>query len=79
MSYCGRCRINLIDIANEVEKRLCNVDKNIKVTIMGCEVNGPGEAKEADIGIAGEKMKLYYLKRKNNKKNTPRRDSRPTN
>lgn len=50
---CGRCRINLIDIASEVEKRLENVDKNIKVAVMGCAVNGPGEAKGADIGIAG--------------------------
>lgn len=50
---CGRCRINLIKIANEVEKRLLNVNKDIKVAVMGCEVNGPGEAKDADIGIAG--------------------------
>lgn len=50
---CGRCRINLIDIANEVEKRLEGVEKNIKVAVMGCAVNGPGEAKGADIGIAG--------------------------
>lgn len=50
---CGRCRIKLIDIANEVEKRLENVNKDITVAVMGCVVNGPGEAKEADIGIAG--------------------------
>ncbi|TYQ13035.1 UNVERIFIED_CONTAM: 4-hydroxy-3-methylbut-2-en-1-yl diphosphate synthase [Acetivibrio alkalicellulosi] len=50
---CGRCRINLIDIANEVENKLSSINKDIKVAIMGCEVNGPGEAKEADIGIAG--------------------------
>ncbi|MCX7715133.1 MAG: flavodoxin-dependent (E)-4-hydroxy-3-methylbut-2-enyl-diphosphate synthase [Clostridia bacterium] len=50
---CGRCRINLIQIAEEVEKRLAEVDKNIKVAVMGCAVNGPGEAKDADIGIAG--------------------------
>ncbi|MCH5186344.1 MAG: flavodoxin-dependent (E)-4-hydroxy-3-methylbut-2-enyl-diphosphate synthase, partial [Oscillospiraceae bacterium] len=47
---CGRCRISLINIANEVEKRLENVNKDIKVAVMGCAVNGPGEAKEADIG-----------------------------
>lgn len=52
---CGRTEINLIDIANEVEKKLSNVNKNIKVAVMGCVVNGPGEAKEADIGIAGGK------------------------
>jgi (E)-4-hydroxy-3-methylbut-2-enyl-diphosphate synthase len=50
---CGRTRINLIGIANEVEKRLSNCKKNITVAVMGCAVNGPGEAREADIGIAG--------------------------
>lgn len=50
---CGRTKIDLIKIAEEVEKRLSNVDKNIKVAVMGCVVNGPGEAKEADVGIAG--------------------------
>ncbi|MBC7765655.1 MAG: flavodoxin-dependent (E)-4-hydroxy-3-methylbut-2-enyl-diphosphate synthase [Hyphomonadaceae bacterium] len=50
---CGRCRIGLIDIANAVEKRLANVHKPLKVAVMGCAVNGPGEAREADIGIAG--------------------------
>jgi (E)-4-hydroxy-3-methylbut-2-enyl-diphosphate synthase len=50
---CGRTQINLIKIANEVEKRLEGSNKNIKVAIMGCVVNGPGEAREADIGIAG--------------------------
>ena len=50
---CGRTQINLIKIANEVEKRLEGSNKNVKVAIMGCVVNGPGEAREADIGIAG--------------------------
>lgn len=50
---CGRTKIDLIKIAEEVERRLSNVDKNIKVAVMGCVVNGPGEAREADIGIAG--------------------------
>ncbi len=50
---CGRTRIDLIGIANEVEKRLADCKKNIKVAVMGCAVNGPGEAREADIGIAG--------------------------
>ena len=50
---CGRTRIDLIAIANEVEARLASCTKNIKVAVMGCVVNGPGEAKEADIGIAG--------------------------
>lgn len=50
---CGRTRIDLIKIANEVENRLVGCKKDIKVAVMGCVVNGPGEAREADIGIAG--------------------------
>ena len=50
---CGRTRIDLIGIAKEAEKRLSNCSKDITVAIMGCVVNGPGEAKEADLGIAG--------------------------
>ena len=50
---CGRTSIDLISIAQEAERRLENCDKNITVAVMGCAVNGPGEAKEADIGIAG--------------------------
>ncbi len=50
---CGRTRINLIEVANEVEQALRGCEKNIKVAVMGCVVNGPGEAREADIGIAG--------------------------
>ncbi|CUP69692.1 flavodoxin-dependent (E)-4-hydroxy-3-methylbut-2-enyl-diphosphate synthase [Clostridium baratii] len=52
---CGRTEINLINIAEEVENRLKGLNKNIKVAVMGCVVNGPGEAREADIGIAGGK------------------------
>lgn len=50
---CGRTKIDLIGIANETERRLRGIDKDITVAVMGCVVNGPGEAKEADIGIAG--------------------------
>lgn len=50
---CGRTRIDLVKIAGEVEERLRDCNKNIKVAVMGCVVNGPGEAREADIGIAG--------------------------
>lgn len=50
---CGRTKINVIDIAEKVQIALKNCEKNIKVAVMGCAVNGPGEAKEADIGIAG--------------------------
>lgn len=50
---CGRCEIDLFDVVAEVEKALSHVKASPKVAIMGCVVNGPGEAKEADIGIAG--------------------------
>ena len=50
---CGRTKIDLIKVANEVEAALKDCTKKIKVAVMGCVVNGPGEAKEADIGIAG--------------------------
>ena len=50
---CGRTKIDLIPLAGRVEKLLETVDKPIKVAVMGCVVNGPGEAREADIGIAG--------------------------
>lgn len=50
---CGRTNINLIKIAEEAEKLLEGIEKPIKVAVMGCAVNGPGEAREADIGIAG--------------------------
>ena len=52
---CGRTRIDLIGLAAQVEERLKTVDKPITVAVMGCVVNGPGEAREADIGIAGGK------------------------
>lgn len=50
---CGRTRIDLVGTAQRVEEALKSVDKDIKVAVMGCIVNGPGEAREADIGIAG--------------------------
>lgn len=50
---CGRTQIDLIPIANEVEKRARSLKKPLKIAVMGCAVNGPGEAREADIGIAG--------------------------
>ena len=50
---CGRTKIDLISLAAQIEKELANYDKPIKVAVMGCVVNGPGEAKEADIGVAG--------------------------
>ena len=50
---CGRTRIDLIGLANQVEQALRNCDKELTVAVMGCVVNGPGEAREADVGIAG--------------------------
>ena len=50
---CGRTRINLIKLASDVENAVKDIEKDITVAVMGCVVNGPGEAKEADIGIAG--------------------------
>ena len=50
---CGRTRINLIELAGKVEKMAADYDLDIKLAVMGCVVNGPGEAKEADLGIAG--------------------------
>ncbi len=50
---CGRTRIDLISLANQVETMVSGMDLDIKVAVMGCVVNGPGEAREADIGIAG--------------------------
>lgn len=60
---CGRTQIDLISIAKEVENRLSGSKKNIKVAIMGCVVNGPGEAREADIGIAGGKGEGLIFKK----------------
>ncbi len=60
---CGRCRIELIDIAREVERRVAAMEVPLKVAVMGCAVNGPGEAKSADLGIAGgDGMGLLFSK-----------------
>jgi (E)-4-hydroxy-3-methylbut-2-enyl-diphosphate synthase len=62
---CGRTEIDLFEIANQVEKRLKNVNKKLTVAIMGCVVNGPGEAADADIGIAcGKNSALLFKKGK---------------
>ena len=49
---CGRCQVDLIGLAQEVERRIACLDKPVKVAVMGCVVNGPGEAADADIGVA---------------------------
>jgi (E)-4-hydroxy-3-methylbut-2-enyl-diphosphate synthase len=60
---CGRTQIDLISIATQVEEKLQYFNKNIKVAVMGCAVNGPGEAREADIGIAGGKGEALLFKK----------------
>jgi (E)-4-hydroxy-3-methylbut-2-enyl-diphosphate synthase len=60
---CGRAEVDVHQLAAEVEKRTAHLDKNITIAVMGCAVNGPGESREADIGIAGGLHKgLLYLK-----------------
>ncbi len=60
---CGRLQVDLIRLANEVEERTRNIRKPLTVAVMGCAVNGPGEAREADIGIAGGKGEgLLYVR-----------------
>lgn len=60
---CGRTKIDLIGIAHEVEERVRSIPKNATVAVMGCIVNGPGEAKEADLGIAGGDGKVAIFKK----------------
>ena len=60
---CGRTEVDIISLAAEVEKRLLQIDKPIKVAVMGCVVNGPGEARDADIGIACGKGRAVLFKK----------------
>lgn len=60
---CGRTKIDIIKIAEEVDKKLSSLDKDITVAVMGCAVNGPGEAKNADIGIAGGEGEALLFKK----------------
>jgi len=60
---CGRAEVDIVKLAEEVEARLSKIDKPIKVAVMGCEVNGPGEAKDADVGIACGKGKASLFKK----------------
>ncbi|MFC2165119.1 flavodoxin-dependent (E)-4-hydroxy-3-methylbut-2-enyl-diphosphate synthase [Acidobacteriota bacterium] len=62
---CGRCEVDLMPIASEIERGLMHLKKNITVAVMGCMVNGPGEAKEADIGLAcGKGVGVVFKKGK---------------
>lgn len=60
---CGRCQINLIDLAKQVENKFKNLDIPITIATMGCPVNGPGEAKHADFGVAGAIKEGYIFKK----------------
>lgn len=71
---CGRTNIDLIGLAEQVEKLVSGYDLNIKVAVMGCVVNGPGEAREADIGIAGGKGEGLLIKKGEIVKKVPEQD-----
>ena len=60
---CGRCQIDVISLARTIEAKLSSMKLPLKIAVMGCEVNGPGEAREADIGIAGSRNKGVLFKR----------------
>jgi (E)-4-hydroxy-3-methylbut-2-enyl-diphosphate synthase len=60
---CGRCKVDLNKIIKKVERQICNIDKPLTIAVMGCMVNGPGEAKEADIGIAYNKKTGVLFKK----------------
>ena len=60
---CGRTQIDLIGLANQVENMVADIPLDLKVAVMGCVVNGPGEAREADIGIAGGKGEGLLIKK----------------
>jgi (E)-4-hydroxy-3-methylbut-2-enyl-diphosphate synthase len=71
---CGRTQIDLIKLATEVEQLVADMDLDIKVAVMGCVVNGPGEAKEADLGIAGGKGEGLIIKKGEIIRKVPEKD-----
>lgn len=71
---CGRCQIDLIGLAKKVEDALKNIDKPLTVAVMGCPVNGPGEAKHADYGVAGAIKEGYIFKKGEIIKRVPEED-----
>ncbi len=60
---CGRCKFDLIGVARQVKQYVANAKKPLKIAVMGCVVNGPGEAKEADLGLAGGNGKVVFFKK----------------
>lgn len=73
---CGRCEWDSISLANEVANRVSNVKKKFKVAVMGCVVNGPGEAKDCDIGIAGASEYCVIFKKGEPVKRIPSREAK---
>ena len=71
---CGRCQIDLIGLAKKVENALKDIDKPLTVAVMGCPVNGPGEAKHADFGVAGAIKEGYIFKKGEIIKKVPEAD-----
>ena len=71
---CGRTKIDLISLAGQVEEMVQDIPLDIKVAVMGCAVNGPGEAKEADIGIAGGIGEGLLIKKGEIVKKVPEKD-----
>ena len=71
---CGRCEIDLFGLVNQVEKALSGIEAAPKVAIMGCVVNGPGEAREADIGIAGGRGQGMLFKKGELVKKVPEKE-----
>jgi (E)-4-hydroxy-3-methylbut-2-enyl-diphosphate synthase len=68
---CGRCEIDLIKLAEEIDSRIRNMPEPLKVAVMGCVVNGPGEAREADLGIAGGRGFGFIFKKGEDTKKVP--------
>ena len=60
---CGRCDINILPIVNTLERELASLSRHLTIAVMGCAVNGPGEAREADLGVAGGKGGGVLFKR----------------
>ena len=75
---CGRTQIDLIGLANQVQAMVEDIPLDIKVAVMGCVVNGPGEAKEADIGIAGGKGEGLLIKKGEVVRKMPEEELLPT-
>ena len=71
---CGRIQYDMLPIVKEMEEYLQTINKNITVAIMGCPVNGPGEAKEADIGVAGGKDSALLIKKGEIIRSIPQKD-----